>query len=258
MDAPDRAARCREVRPRHRAARPRRQGGWAAGPRAPRPVQRSCRRRTSRSGSTSRPSSPSGPAARPTSRRSRSRSAARPTSPPSRPSARSMAARSASTPTRAGRPTTRSRSSPALERLGVELIEQPFPARRLDQLRSLQERTSLPIVADESAVSIDDLDALVGVVAGVNVKLAKCGGVGPARRMLSASQRAGFPDVPRLHGGDVGRDRGVRGGGIAGGMGGPRRLTCCSPTTRSRGSSWTTPAGGGSPSPRPRRLSAGS
>ncbi len=81
---------------------------------------------------------------------------------------------------------------PELERLGVELIEQPFPARRLDQLRWLQERSSLPIVADESAVTIDDLDALVGVVAGVNVKLAKCGGVGPARAMLARARELGF------------------------------------------------------------------
>jgi L-Ala-D/L-Glu epimerase / N-acetyl-D-glutamate racemase len=81
---------------------------------------------------------------------------------------------------------------PHLERLGVELIEQPFPARRLDQLRWLQERSSLPLVADESAVSIEDLDALVGVVAGVNVKLAKCGGVGPAKRMLARARSLGF------------------------------------------------------------------
>jgi L-alanine-DL-glutamate epimerase-like enolase superfamily enzyme len=81
---------------------------------------------------------------------------------------------------------------PDLERLGVELIEQPFPARRLDQLRWLQERSSLPLVADESAVSIEDLDALVGVVAGVNVKLAKCGGVGPAKRMLARARSLGF------------------------------------------------------------------
>jgi L-alanine-DL-glutamate epimerase-like enolase superfamily enzyme len=81
---------------------------------------------------------------------------------------------------------------PELERLGVELIEQPFPARRLDQLRWLQERSSLPIVADESAVTIDDLDALVGVVAGVNVKLAKCGGIGPARAMLERARALGF------------------------------------------------------------------
>jgi L-alanine-DL-glutamate epimerase-like enolase superfamily enzyme len=81
---------------------------------------------------------------------------------------------------------------PELERLGVELIEQPFPAGRLDQLRWLQERSTLPIVADESAVTIAGLDALVGVVAGVNVKLAKCGGVGPAKAMLLRARALGF------------------------------------------------------------------
>ena len=81
---------------------------------------------------------------------------------------------------------------PELDRLGVELIEQPFPAGRLDQLRALQERSALPLVADESAVFIDDLDALVGVVDGINVKLAKCGGIGPARRMLERANALGF------------------------------------------------------------------
>lgn len=81
---------------------------------------------------------------------------------------------------------------PDLERLGVELIEQPFPARRLDLLRQLQDRSSLPIVADESCVLPEDLDGLVGVVAGVNVKLAKCGGIGPARAMLERARELGF------------------------------------------------------------------
>jgi L-alanine-DL-glutamate epimerase-like enolase superfamily enzyme len=81
---------------------------------------------------------------------------------------------------------------PDLERLGVELIEQPFPPRRYDWLRDLQAQSSLPIVADESAVTIEDLDALVGVVAGVNVKLAKCGGVGSAKRMLQRARELGF------------------------------------------------------------------
>jgi L-alanine-DL-glutamate epimerase-like enolase superfamily enzyme len=81
---------------------------------------------------------------------------------------------------------------PDLERLGVELIEQPFPARRLDQLRWLQERSALPIVADESCVLPEDLDGLVDVVAGVNVKLAKCGGIGPARLMLERAHDLGF------------------------------------------------------------------
>jgi len=81
---------------------------------------------------------------------------------------------------------------PELERLGVELIEQPFPAGRLDQLSWLQERSALPIVADESCVLPEDLDRLVGVVAGVNVKLAKCGGIGPAKRMLERARVLGF------------------------------------------------------------------
>jgi L-alanine-DL-glutamate epimerase-like enolase superfamily enzyme len=81
---------------------------------------------------------------------------------------------------------------PHLERLGVELIEQPFPARRLDQLRWLQERSALPIVADESCVFPEDLDGLVGVVGGVNIKLAKCGGIDPARQMLHRATELGF------------------------------------------------------------------
>ena len=81
---------------------------------------------------------------------------------------------------------------PELVRLGVELIEQPFPPRRYGWLRDLQAISPLPIVADESAVFIEDLDALVGVVDGVNVKLAKCGGVGPAARMLARARELGF------------------------------------------------------------------
>jgi L-alanine-DL-glutamate epimerase-like enolase superfamily enzyme len=81
---------------------------------------------------------------------------------------------------------------PRLVDLGVELIEQPFPARRLDWLGELQAVSPLPIVTDESSVTIEDLDRLVGVVAGVNVKLAKCGGVGPAGRMLGRARELGF------------------------------------------------------------------
>ncbi len=81
---------------------------------------------------------------------------------------------------------------PELVRLGVELVEQPVPAHEHGQLRWLQERTSLPIVADESAVTERDLPGLVGVVAGVNVKLTKAGGVGPGLRMLRRARELGF------------------------------------------------------------------
>jgi L-alanine-DL-glutamate epimerase-like enolase superfamily enzyme len=81
---------------------------------------------------------------------------------------------------------------PELERLGVELIEQPFKAHMLPELRWLRERSSLPIVADESAVFEDDLAMLEGVVDGVVVKLAKCGGIGPALRMIHRARQLGM------------------------------------------------------------------
>lgn len=81
---------------------------------------------------------------------------------------------------------------PVLLELGVELIEQPFPARAYRDLEWLQERSPLPVVADESAVTDEDLAALVGIVAGVNVKLAKCGGIGPAKAMLEHAHDLGF------------------------------------------------------------------
>ena len=81
---------------------------------------------------------------------------------------------------------------PELVDLGVELIEQPFGPRAYRDLGWLQERSSLPIVADESCVLPEDLEALRDVVAGINVKLAKCGGIGPAQRMLSEGRELGF------------------------------------------------------------------
>ena len=81
---------------------------------------------------------------------------------------------------------------PELVGLGVELIEQPFPARAYRDLAWFQERSPIPVVADESCVLPEDLDALEGVVAGINVKLAKCGGIAPAHDMLEEGRRRGF------------------------------------------------------------------
>ena len=48
--------------------------------------------------------------------------------------------------------------------------------------------------------------------------------LGPARRMLERARELGLPDVPRLHGGDLDRDRRLGGRRAARGLGGPRRL----------------------------------
>ena len=81
---------------------------------------------------------------------------------------------------------------PELDRLGVELVEQPFPARMLPELRWLRERSSLPIMADESAVFVEDLPMLEGAVDGVVVKLAKVGGIGPALRQIRLARELGM------------------------------------------------------------------
>ena len=81
---------------------------------------------------------------------------------------------------------------PELDRLGVELVEQPFKARMLPELRWLRERSSLPIMADESAVFVEDLPMLAGVVDGVVVKLAKVGGIGPALRQIRLARELGL------------------------------------------------------------------
>ncbi len=68
----------------------------------------------------------------------------------------------------------------------VELVEQPVRAADLDGLAWVTDRVRTPVMADESVFSVRDLTAVVQRRAAdmVNVKLAKAGGIGPARTML--------------------------------------------------------------------------
>ncbi|MDI6638951.1 MAG: enolase C-terminal domain-like protein, partial [Bacillota bacterium] len=53
--------------------------------------------------------------------------------------------------------------------LEVELLEQPVPPWDLDGLRFVRERAQMPVVADESAVTWEDVPRLVGAVDGINI-----------------------------------------------------------------------------------------
>jgi len=79
-----------------------------------------------------------------------------------------------------------------LERYEIELCEQPIPAGHPEQLRAIHERVSIPIVADEDARFAGDLPALYGCVDGVNVKLAKTGGIRGALAMIHTARAMGF------------------------------------------------------------------
>ncbi len=79
-----------------------------------------------------------------------------------------------------------------LERYGVEFCEQPIPAGRPHELRAIRERVGIPIVADEDALVASDLPALHGCVDGVNVKLAKTGGIRGALAMIHTARAMGL------------------------------------------------------------------
>lgn len=79
-----------------------------------------------------------------------------------------------------------------LEGLGVEMLEQPFPAAEIEANRALRRRVRLPIFADESVHRAADLPRLAGAFDGVNIKLMKCGGIGEALRMIAAGRALGL------------------------------------------------------------------
>ena len=81
---------------------------------------------------------------------------------------------------------------PMLEELGVELIEQPLDPDDLDGYARLRGRSRIPIYADESCRVLADVHRLAGKVDGINIKLAKCGSMLEARRMVEAARGYGM------------------------------------------------------------------
>ncbi|WP_262698759.1 MULTISPECIES: enolase C-terminal domain-like protein [Streptomyces] len=73
----------------------------------------------------------------------------------------------------------------------VEAVEQPIAPGDPEALARLAERSPLPVIADEDAVDHEDVRRLAGRVQGVNVKLAKCGGVHAALRIASLLEGSG-------------------------------------------------------------------
>jgi len=81
---------------------------------------------------------------------------------------------------------------PVLMDHGVELIEQPLASDDVDGLRELTSQSPIPIIADESCRVAEDVRRLAGAVHGINIKLAKCGGIHEARRMIEAARGCGM------------------------------------------------------------------
>ena len=79
---------------------------------------------------------------------------------------------------------------PELKLLGVEMIEQPFPADKDSILKTLDR--PLPVCADESCHDTGDLERLKGLYEFVNIKLDKTGGLTEALHLQAQAEKMGF------------------------------------------------------------------
>ena len=79
-----------------------------------------------------------------------------------------------------------------LKKLGVELIEQPLKADDWDGMKEVFKYSQLPVYADEACVHENDVQKCAGVFHGINIKLMKCGGITPARRMIQKARDLGL------------------------------------------------------------------
>lgn len=79
-----------------------------------------------------------------------------------------------------------------LKKLGVEFLEQPLKADNWEGHKELFEKSVLPVIADESCIVEEDVAKCQHHFHGVNVKLVKCGGLTPARRMIAQAKKLGM------------------------------------------------------------------
>jgi len=79
-----------------------------------------------------------------------------------------------------------------LANAGVELLEQPVPADDISALEAVAAESVLPIAADESCVTAEDVPAVAEAADIIVVKLMKCGGIRPAIRQIETANAHGL------------------------------------------------------------------
>jgi L-alanine-DL-glutamate epimerase-like enolase superfamily enzyme len=76
----------------------------------------------------------------------------------------------------------------ALLPYNIEFVEQPIPAHNLTGLKLIREHVPIPIIADESSITVEDIPQLAECVDGINIKLMKCGGLRHALKMIHVAR----------------------------------------------------------------------
>jgi L-alanine-DL-glutamate epimerase-like enolase superfamily enzyme len=82
-------------------------------------------------------------------------------------------------------------SLPELVGYGIELCEQPLRAGDAGAAE-LKRRSPVPVFLDEECQTVADVPACAERGHGVNVKLAKCGGIGAALMLIAEARRCGL------------------------------------------------------------------
>lgn len=79
-------------------------------------------------------------------------------------------------------------NSKKLKDLKVEFLEQPLNTQDIEGMKWLYKNSALPLIADESCIFETDVEKCAGLFHGINIKLTKCGGLTPARRMIDKAR----------------------------------------------------------------------
>ncbi len=91
--------------------------------------------------------------------------------------------------------------------ISIDYLEQPTPASEKNALVEIRRNTEIPIMADESCFSMEDLLKLIEYEAVdlVNLKLLKSGGITPTLKMADVAREAGLGvRIGSMMEGDVG------------------------------------------------------
>jgi L-Ala-D/L-Glu epimerase / N-acetyl-D-glutamate racemase len=82
----------------------------------------------------------------------------------------------------------------AMQPFGIESVEQPVAAVDLGGMRRVREKSGVPVIADESVCSVDDLRRVIAERAadGINVRLGKCGGLLASKELVDLARAAGL------------------------------------------------------------------
>jgi len=75
-----------------------------------------------------------------------------------------------------------------LKEQGIVMVEQPLAIDRYDDQAWLNERSPLPLFADESVQRLPDVRRMHGLFSGINIKLMKCTGLREAHKMVDLAR----------------------------------------------------------------------